>query len=159
MILEKKEKFRKKLKIIVILRMRMSILLTLLVLCSCEAASVNKDAKNYAKEIANEVMGVKIAIEHAKATRHYVDPKTCMNTTYEQCQLCKAKIVEDDQFCRKPEGNVAKCLCFASKHNWRTYFENVEDKLQTVEEACDFVCKDAKPRNESVVVVPDNATN
>ncbi|KAL7715646.1 Uncharacterized protein QTN25_006744 [Entamoeba marina] len=115
---------------------------------------LNKKANKYANRLAKEIVDVKVSIDYISKPRGPpVNVTVCKNTTNEQCLLCKEKVIEDEYFCNRPKGNIAKCLCRASQHNWRTMFENVEDKIQTPEEACSFVC------NKPPVLLPTNTTD
>ena len=120
--------------------MKVAILL-LLSLALADARRINKKANNYAKKLADEIVDIKVNVELLKKpVKPGFNITECPNTLRAQCQLCKEKVVEDEEFCKDPKTIEEKCLCYAARHQWRTMYENVEDHLQTAEEACNFVC-------------------
>ncbi|GAT96364.1 hypothetical protein CL6EHI_168330 [Entamoeba histolytica] len=118
-----------------------------------ERTRIRKQANKFAKDLTNKMMDVKINIEYIRKPVQYdFNVTNCPSSKTAQCVLCKEKVVEDEEFCDKPKTEIEKCLCLASNHHWRTMYENVEDRLQTVNEACSFVCENSTLKSQTTNV-------
>ncbi|ELP92162.1 hypothetical protein EIN_381290 [Entamoeba invadens IP1] len=118
----------------------------LLLISLSESINLKKRSSKYADKLANKLVN---------SEKKRFNAETCRNSTESQCFLCKDKVIEDEEYCDHPTTVEQRCMCRAAKHMWRTMYENVEDKLQTVAEACSFVC-DIKKINETIA--SDNST-
>ncbi|EKE40617.1 hypothetical protein ENUP19_0050G0030 [Entamoeba nuttalli] len=127
-------------------------LIIMLFVCFGESKSLSRQSKRFANKVADEIIGVKVNINYVpKQKTRLFNFESCKNSTAAQCFLCKQKVVEDEDYCQNPTIPEQKCMCLAARHQWRTMYENVDDKLQTVEEACAFVC-DIKQPKENIKV-------
>ncbi|EDR24275.1 hypothetical protein EDI_056520 [Entamoeba dispar SAW760] len=122
-------------------------LIIMLFVCFGEGKSLSRQSKRFANKVADEIIGVKVNINYVpKQKTRLFNFESCKNSTAAQCFLCKQKVVEDEDYCDNPIIPEQKCMCLAAHHQWRTMYENVDDKLQTVEEACAFVCDIKQPK-------------